>query len=92
LIGRWGERYFSEKLLDFDLSANVGNWQWASSTGCDAVPYFRIFNPITQAKKWDPNNTYIKKWIPEYGTSTYPDPIISHTAARIRCLDAFKGV
>ena len=73
---RWGEAYFAEKLLDYDLASNVGNWQWASSSGCDAAPYFRIFSPELQAEKFDKKNEYIKKWIPEYGTPEYVDPII----------------
>lgn len=62
---RWGEKYFAEKLLDFELSSNNGNWQWAAGTGVDAAPYFRIFNPVTQSKKFDPDGRYIKRWIPE---------------------------
>lgn len=87
---RWGERYFAKKLLDFDLSANVGNWQWAAGCGCDAAPYFRIFNPTTQIKKFDPDYEYIKKWVPELGTAEYPEPIVAHKAARQRALDTFK--
>ena len=73
---RWGEAYFAEKLLDYDLASNVCNCQWASSSGCDAAPYFRIFSPELQAEKFDKKNEYIKKWIPEYGTPEYVDPII----------------
>lgn len=87
---RWGERYFAEKLLDFDLAANNGNWQWAAGTGCDAAPYFRIFNPITQQEKFDKNFEYIKKWVPEYGSSEYPEPIIDHKMARERALSVFS--
>eukprot|EP01034_Spumella_vulgaris_P001885 gene1885-2463_t len=72
---RWGERYFAEKLLDFDLSANVGNWQWAAGCGCDAAPYFRIFNPQAQAQKFDPHGHYVHKWVPELETATYPPPM-----------------
>lgn len=87
---RWGESYFAEKLLDFDLSANNGNWQWAAGTGCDAAPYFRIFNPVTQQEKFDKNFEYIKTWVPEYGTSDYPVPIIDHKVARDRALKVFS--
>ncbi|KHD89640.1 MAG: deoxyribodipyrimidine photolyase [Bdellovibrio sp. ArHS] len=84
-----GERYFAKKLLDYDLAANNGNWQWAAGTGCDAAPYFRIFNPEAQAKKFDPDGEYIKKWVPEIGTSAYPEPMIDHAEARGRCLQAY---
>lgn len=94
LLIHWyeGERYFAEKLLDYDLSANNGNWQWAAGSGCDAAPYFRIFNPQAQAEKFDPKNEYIKKWVPELGTSRYPQPLIEHNEARGRCLQAFTKV
>ena len=88
---KWGEAYFGEKLLDFDLSANNGNWQWVAGCGCDAAPYFRIFNAELQAKKFDPKDQYIRKWVPEYGTSKYPKPMISHAAAKERCLKAYKA-
>jgi deoxyribodipyrimidine photo-lyase len=77
---------------DFDLSANNGNWQWVAGSGCDAAPYFRIFNPTAQAEKFDPKNEYIKKWVPEFETSKYPEPMIEHTEARGRCLQAFTNV
>jgi len=89
---RWGEAYFAEKLLDYELSSNNGNWQWAASTGCDAVPYFRIFNPEEQLKKFDPDQKYIKKWIPELGTNDYPEPIVDHKEVRERALKAYKKV
>ncbi len=89
---RWGEAYFAEKLMDFDLASNNGNWQWAAGTGCDAAPYFRIFNPESQQQKFDPNFTYIKKWIPEFGTAEYPNPMVDHKMARERCLNAYKSV
>ncbi|MNK07854.1 Deoxyribodipyrimidine photo-lyase [compost metagenome] len=91
LLIHWyeGERYFAKKLLDYDLSANNGNWQWAAGSGCDAAPYFRIFNPETQAEKFDPDMKYIKKWVPEYGTDEYPEPMIDHAEARGRCLQEF---
>ena len=88
---QWGEAYFAEKLLDFDLSANNGNWQWAAGTGCDAAPYFRIFNPTTQAEKFDKDNIYIKKWVPEYASPKYCIPIVEHGFARTRCLEAYKA-
>ena len=87
---RWGEAYFANKLLDYDLSANNGNWQWASSTGCDSVPYFRIFNPERQVKRFDPQLKYIKRWVKDHDQPTYPKPIIEHKVARERCLLAFK--
>jgi len=87
---RWGEAYFAKKLNDFDLSANNGGWQWASSGGCDAAPYFRVFNPVEQQKKFDPNFVYIKKWVPEYGTSAYPLPMVDHKMARDRVLTVYK--
>jgi len=87
---KWGERYFAAKLLDFDLASNIGGWQWAASTGCDAVPYFRIFNPTSQQEKFDPNYTYIKQWIPEFGTKNYPAPIVEHAFARNRAIERYK--
>ncbi len=87
---RWGERYFAEKLLDFELASNVGGWQWAAGCGCDAAPYFRVFNPEAQQKKFDPQLSYIKKWVPEFGTAAYPAPIVDHKFARERVLERFK--
>ena len=89
---RMGEAYFAEKLLDFDLSSNNGGWQWASGSGTDAAPYFRIFNPTSQLHKFDKELIYVKKWIPEYGTDAYPEPIVDHKYARQRCLDTYKAV
>jgi deoxyribodipyrimidine photo-lyase len=88
---RWGEAYFAEKLLDFELAANNGNWQWAAGCGCDAAPYFRVFNPTEQQKKFDPDFKYIKKWVPEFGTSNYPQPIVEHVFARNRVLQVYKA-
>ncbi len=92
LLHHWldGERYFAQHLLDFDLSANNGNWQWAAGTGCDAAPYFRIFNPQTQFEKFDPQKEYVKKWVPEWGTTRYIRPMIDHSWARERALETFK--
>ena len=88
---RWGERYFARKLLDYELASNVGGWQWSAGCGTDAAPYFRIFNPDSQLKKFDPEFKYIKKWVPEYADfSKYPKPIIDHAFARDRCLKVFK--
>jgi deoxyribodipyrimidine photo-lyase len=87
---KWGETYFAEKLLDFDLASNIGGWQWASGSGCDAAPYFRVFNPTAQLEKFDKQLTYVKKWIPEYGTSAYPEPIVEHKMARERVLKVYK--
>ena len=88
---RWGERYFAKKLLDFELSSNNGNWQWAAGTGCDSAPYFRIFNPIEQLKKFDSNLVYSKKWINDLGKQTYPSEIVDHRFARERCLSTYKN-
>lgn len=87
---RWGEAYFAGKLLDFDLAANNGGWQWAAGTGCDAAPYFRVFNPSAQAEKFDPNLRYIRQWVPELGTPAYPRPMVDHAFARQRALDVYK--
>jgi deoxyribodipyrimidine photo-lyase len=87
---RWGEAYFAEKLLDFDFAANNGGWQWAAGSGCDAAPYFRIFNPTAQTQKFDPDLKYIKKWVPELSNFDYPKPIVEHTFARERVLAAYK--
>jgi deoxyribodipyrimidine photo-lyase len=87
---RWGEAYFAEKLLDFDLASNNGNWQWAAGCGCDAAPYFRVFSPEAQQKKFDPDAKYILKWVPEYGTFGYRQPIVDHAFARDRVLKVFK--
>lgn len=87
---RWGEAYFAEKLLDFELSSNVGNWQWAAGSGVDAAPYFRIFNPTTQIEKFDKQKSYINQWIPELQELTYPEKIVDHKFARERCLKVYK--
>jgi deoxyribodipyrimidine photo-lyase len=86
---RWGEAYFAKKLLDFDLAANNGGWQWAAGSGCDAAPYFRIFNPYLQTKRFDPDFKYIRKWVPEFEELTYPQPIVDHEFARKRCLETY---
>lgn len=92
LLTHWylGERYFAARLLDYDLSANNGNWQWVAGTGCDAAPYFRVFNPTTQIEKFDPEYTYIKKWVPEWNTSEYPKPMVEHAFARSRAINTYK--
>ncbi len=87
---RWGEAYFAEKLLDFELSSNNGGWQWAAGCGCDAAPYFRVFNPELQTNKFDPELKYIKKWVPEFQEFAYPKPIIEHKFARDRVLAEYK--
>lgn len=88
---RWGEAYFAQKLLDFDLAANNGGWQWAASSGCDAAPYFRVFNPTLQTRKFDPKFEYIRKWVPEFESLTqYPRPIVPHELARARVLQVYK--
>ena len=88
---RWGEKYFAKKLLDYEMSSNVGNWQWVAGCGVDASPYFRIFNPKEQIKKFDKDFKYIKKWVPEFQSSLYPKEIIDHKFARNRCLETFKA-
>jgi len=87
---RWGEAYFAKKLLDFDLAANNGGWQWAASSGCDAAPYFRVFNPTLQTEKFDPQLKYIKHWVAEFETKEYPKPIVDHKFARERVLKVYK--
>jgi deoxyribodipyrimidine photo-lyase len=81
---RWGEAYFAEKLLDFDLASNNGGWQWAAGCGCDAAPYFRVFNPTLQARKFDPDLNYIRHWVPEWEGLSYPPPMVNHEEARKR--------
>lgn len=87
---RWGEAYFAEKLMDFDLAANNGGWQWAASSGCDAAPYFRVFSPEAQTIRFDPKMEYIRKWVPEFEELTYPQPIVDHKFARERVLNTYK--
>lgn len=87
---RWGEAWFSKKLLDYDLASNNGGWQWAAGCGCDAAPYFRVFNPYLQTEKFDPEMAYIKKWVPEYADISYTLPIVIHNEARDRCLKVYK--
>ncbi|MEY8848756.1 deoxyribodipyrimidine photo-lyase [Psychroserpens sp. XS_ASV72] len=87
---RWGEAYFAEKLHDYEMASNIGNWQWVAGSGVDAAPYFRIFNPTTQIKKFDKDHKYIKKWVPEYQELSYPEPMVDHKAARERCLKVYK--
>ncbi len=86
---RWGEAYFAKKLLDFDLAANNGGWQWAAGSGCDAAPYFRVFNPYLQTQKFDPSLQYIRSWVPEFEELTYTRPIVEHDFARKRCLEVY---
>jgi len=88
---RWGEAYFAEKLLDYELSSNNGNWQWAAGTGCDAAPYFRVFNPETQQKKFDPKKKYIKRWVKEFDKPGYPEKMVNHDFARIRAISTYKA-
>ena len=87
---RWGEAYFAEKLHDYEMSSNVGNWQWVAGTGVDASPYFRIFNPTSQIKKFDKDFSYIRKWVPDFQELTYPSPMVDHKFARERCLKTYK--
>jgi deoxyribodipyrimidine photo-lyase len=86
---KWGEAYFADKLLDYEFASNNGGWQWAAGTGCDAAPYFRVFNPYLQTKKFDPDLKYIRKWVPELETMNYPQPIVDHELGRKRALDAY---
>lgn len=86
---RWGEAWFAQKLLDFDLASNNGGWQWAAGSGCDAAPYFRVFNPYLQTEKFDKQAQYIRKWVPEFDTLTYVQPIVVHEFARNRCLSVY---
>ncbi len=88
---RWGEAYFAEKLHDYDMASNIGNWQWVAGSGVDAAPYFRIFNPTTQIQKFDKDLTYIKTWVPDFQELTYPQPIVDHKMARERCLETYKS-
>jgi deoxyribodipyrimidine photo-lyase len=88
---RLGEAYFAKKLLDYEMGSNVGNWQWVAGCGVDAAPYFRIFNPTEQIKKFDKDHAYIKKWVPDYQTSSYPKQIVDHKMARERCLETYKS-
>jgi deoxyribodipyrimidine photo-lyase len=87
---RWGEAYFAEKLHDYEMASNIGNWQWVAGSGVDAAPYFRIFNPTSQIEKFDKKLNYIKKWVPDFQEFTYPKPIVEHTFARERCLKVYK--
>ena len=86
----WGEAYFAEKLLDYDLASNNGGWQWAAGCGCDAAPYFRIFNPYIQQKKFDPEGIYIKKWLPDFYKPGYPAPVVEHRFARDRAISIYR--
>jgi deoxyribodipyrimidine photo-lyase len=87
---QWGEHYFANKLIDFELASNNGGWQWAAGCGVDAAPYFRIFNPSIQLQKFDPQLNYIKKWIPEYGSPDYPNPIVEHHAVAKQTIEKYK--
>ena len=87
---QWGEAYFAQKLLDYEMSANVGNWQWAAGTGCDAAPYFRVFNPEIQQKKFDEKGAYIRKWIKEFDLG-YGKPMVEHAMARDRAIATYKA-
>jgi deoxyribodipyrimidine photo-lyase len=87
---RWGEAWFAEKLLDYELSSNNGNWQWAAGCGCDAAPYFRVFSPAEQTRKFDPDMTYIRRWVPDFDSLSYPSPVVDHRQARERALLTYK--
>jgi hypothetical protein len=87
---RWGERYFARHLIDYDLASNNGGWQWSASTGCDAQPYFRVFNPESQAKKFDRDGKFVRRFVPELGTDAYPTPIVDHGVQRLRAIRLFR--
>jgi deoxyribodipyrimidine photo-lyase len=87
---RLGEAYFAEKLLDYELASNIGGWQWAAGCGCDAAPYFRVFNPQSQLEKFDRECRYVRTWVPEFGTPEYPQPIVEHKYARERAITRYK--
>jgi len=87
---RWGETYFAQKLIDYEMASNVGNWQWVAGSGCDAAPYFRIFNPITQQEKYDSNKEYVRRWLPGWGGEQYPQMLVNHKEARERALKEYK--
>ena len=88
---RWGEAYFARKLLDYELASNNGNWQWVAGCGCDAAPYFRMFNPYTQTKRFDPHLSYTRTWVPEVDSLTFTPPLVEHEFARRRCLNTYKA-
>jgi len=87
---RWGEAWFAEQLLDFDLAANNGGWQWAAGSGCDAAPYFRVLNPRLQAEKFDPQSAYIRRWVPEFEEADYLKPMVAHEEARKRAVETYR--
>ena len=87
---RKGEAYFAKKLLDYDLSANNGNWQWAAGTGCDAAPYFRVFNPTSQLEKFDKKAVYVRTWVKDLDELSYPAPMVDHKMARERAISTYK--
>jgi deoxyribodipyrimidine photo-lyase len=87
---RWGEAYFAQKLIDFDLASNNGGWQWAASSGVDAAPYFRVFNPYLQTERFDPELKYVRKWVHELNSPSYPKPIVEHKMARERAINTYK--
>ena len=88
---QWGESYFAEKLLDYELASNNGGWQWAAGCGTDASPYFRVFNPASQLKSFDKNKEYVRRWVPEFGTEDYPEPMVDHKEARERAIATYKA-
>ena len=87
---RWGEKYFAEKLFDYEMASNVGNWQWAAGSGVDAQPYFRVFNPHTQFEKFDPQGEYVRTWVPEYFGVGYVSEMVDHKEARERAIETYK--
>lgn len=87
-----GERHFAERLVDHDTACNAFNWQWVAGSGLDAAPYFRVFNPALQAKRFDPGAAYARLWIDELGTAAYPEPIVDHREARLRALAAWESI
>lgn len=89
---QWGAKWFLEQLLDGDMASNQHGWQWAAGSGTDAAPYFRVFNPDTQGKKFDPDEVYVRRWVPEYGTDDYPQPIVDHSAERAEALRRYNAL
>ena len=88
---RWGEAWFAMHLLDYELASNSGNWQWAAGTGCDAAPWFRVFNPMIQVAKFDPGYDYIRRWITDYDPENYIEPVVEHKYARDRAIEAYRS-
>ena len=89
---QWGARWFLEQLTDGDMASNQHGWQWAAGCGTDAAPYFRVFNPMTQGRKFDPDGSYVRRWVPEFGRPDYPEPMVDHAEERIEALRRYQRV